>query len=59
MENVFVMDVMGASPSEIKEKVYVSVSTSTLSPIFPFCRYALATYATLASLQALPDLDLL
>ena len=53
-EEVYVVNVEGASLGEPKDKGSTPAAASTLSPILPLFRYAQATHAALASLGAPP-----
>ena len=56
-ENTFFVDVEGEFPSESKNKVLASASTSTSNPIFPVSHYVQTTQVALASLGATPTFD--
>lgn len=57
VESIFIVDVEVIFPCELKEKVFVSTSTTTSSPLFPLYCYAHATHAALAPLKATLDFD--
>ena len=56
-EEVYVVDVKGASPGEPKAKDHAPAAASTSSPILPLSRYVQATQAALASLGAPPNFE--
>lgn len=51
------VDVEGPFSNEPNEKVNVSTSASTFSPVFSLSRYTQTIQTTLTSLGALPDFD--
>jgi hypothetical protein len=58
-EGAYAVDVEGAYLDESRATGYAPAAANTSSPVLPLSRYTQANQAALASLEALPDFELL